>query len=69
MSLSCVWLRADRSVPLGMNWRSRPLVFSLLLLAALGASLGANVYLFSLVVSWQDAWLEQILTTSMIERL
>jgi len=29
-SLSSVWLMVLRSVPLGKNWRSRPLVFSLL---------------------------------------
>lgn len=30
MSLRTVWLTPDRSVPLGGDWRSRPLVFSLL---------------------------------------
>ena len=28
MSLSQVWLTSPRSVPFGMNWRSKPLVFS-----------------------------------------
>ncbi len=30
ISLSHVWLTSPRSVPFGMNWRNRPLVFSLL---------------------------------------
>src|SRR5690625_2007699 len=30
ISLSCVWLSVDRSVPFGRNWRNKPLVFSLL---------------------------------------
>ncbi len=30
ISSSSVWLAVDRSLPMGRNWRSRPLVFSLL---------------------------------------
>jgi hypothetical protein len=33
------------------------------------ASLAFNAYLFNLVIDWQNAWLEQILTTSEIERI
>jgi hypothetical protein len=36
---------------------------------AFAISLGANIYLFKLVADWQEAWLEQILTTADIERL
>lgn len=36
---------------------------------ALAISLATNAYLFKLVVDWQEAWLEQILTTADIERL
>jgi hypothetical protein len=32
-------------------------------------SLLGNAYLFSIVLKWQDAWLEQLLTTSEIEDL
>jgi len=35
----------------------------------LSASLCANVYLFNLVIEWQEAWTEQIVTTSHVERL
>ncbi len=39
------------------------------LLCALLFSLAGNAYLFSMVVKWQDAWLEQILATSVVEQL
>ena len=42
---------------------------TLFLSAALAVSLFANTYLFNLVVDWQEAWTEQILTTSHVERL
>lgn len=42
---------------------------NLLILFVLAVSLFANVYLFNLVIAWQEAWTEQILTTSHIERL
>lgn len=41
----------------------------IVLVSALLVSLGGNAYLFSLVVKWQDAWLEQIFATSIVERL
>lgn len=41
----------------------------LALSAALIISISANIYLFMLVVDWQEAWTEQILTTSVIEKL
>jgi hypothetical protein len=44
----------------------KPFVF---LGVAFAISLGANVYLFKLVADWQEAWLEQTLTTAEIERL
>lgn len=31
--------------------------------------MAANAYLFNLVVDWQEAWLQQMLTTANIERL
>tara|TARA_R110001599_G_scaffold352201_1_gene586274 strand:+ start:605 stop:973 length:369 start_codon:yes stop_codon:yes gene_type:complete len=42
---------------------------TLLLSAALAVSLFVNTYLFNLVLDWQEAWTEQILTTSHVERL
>lgn len=39
------------------------------LVVLFGVSILGNVYLFYLVINWQEAWLEQILTTSEIERL
>lgn len=39
------------------------------LLGVLALSLLGNAYLFYMVISWQEAWVEQILTTSEIERL
>ena len=42
---------------------------SSVILASLTVSLAANAYLFKLVVGWQKAWTEQLLTTSTIERL
>lgn len=41
----------------------------LVLIFALVISLTANAFLFKRVVDWQEAWAEQILTTSHIERL
>ena len=40
-----------------------------LLFVVLLMSLVGNAYLFSLVVKWQDAWLEQLFATSILERL
>lgn len=42
---------------------------AIFLTIALTVSVLANVFLFKLVISWQEAWLEQVLTTTEIERL
>lgn len=42
---------------------------SVILALSLIVSLAANAYLFKLVVAWQKAWTEQLLTTSTVERL
>jgi hypothetical protein len=42
---------------------------ALLLASALIVSISANAYLFCLVLEWQSAWVEQMVTTSKIERL
>lgn len=42
---------------------------SVFLGAVLLISLSSNIYLFKLVVDWQEAWLEQLLITGDIERL
>ena len=39
------------------------------MIASLTASILVNAYQFSLIVTWQEAWLEQVLTTSNIETL
>lgn len=39
------------------------------LVVLFGVSILGNVYLTYLVINWQEAWLEQIMTTSEIERL
>ena len=44
-------------------------ILSKTLLATLLLSLGANLYLVLLVVQWQEAWTQQILTTANLERL
>ena len=40
-----------------------------LLSVALVASLAVNLYLFTVAMNWQKAWLAQIMTTSDIERI
>jgi len=32
-------------------------------------SISVNVYLFQSAIDWQEAWLEQMLTTSLVERI
>lgn len=44
-------------------------ILSKTLLATLLLSLGANLYLVFLVVQWQEAWTQQILTTANLEQL
>jgi len=39
------------------------------LVTVLLISLGVNAYLFHLIVKWQEAWLEQLFATSIVERL
>jgi hypothetical protein len=39
------------------------------LIVALTVSVLSNAYLLKLVINWQEAWLEQILTTTEVERL
>ncbi len=39
------------------------------LIVALTVSLLSNAYLLKSVINWQEAWLEQILTTTEVERL
>ena len=42
---------------------------SVVLIVLLAFSVGVNAYFFRLVVSWQEAWFQQALTTYNIERL